>query len=190
MGYTRYIGWDVHGDTIVMAEAGPGRAPARDLGTIPHTAEAVGRWLRRQPDGDTLIIAYAAGPTGFGLARLCHRHDIACEVIAPGLVPVRPTDRVKTDRRDARKLAVDLRAGQLTPIPLPTPAAEAFRDLVRAREAVVYDRRRVRQRLHSALLRWGIRRPERFLAWSPGWRTGIRRVHPEPPPGRRCGTHS
>ena len=182
MEYTRFIGWDVHGETVVIAEALPGRAPARDVGTIPNTEEAVLRWLRKQPAWGTLVIAYEAGPTGFGLARLCHRQGIACEVIAPGLVPVRPTDRVKTDRRDARKIAVDLRAGQLTPIHLPTPVEEAFRDLVRAREAVVYDRRRVRQRLQSALLRWGIRRPERFLAWSPRWRTWIRRVHPEPDP--------
>ena len=103
MEYTRFIGWDVHGETVVIAEALPGRAPARDVGTIPNMEEAVVRWLRKQPDCGTLLIAYEAGPTGFGLARFCHRHGIACEVIAPGLVPVRPTDRVKTDRRDARK---------------------------------------------------------------------------------------
>jgi len=163
MDYTRYLGWDVHGETIVIAEALPGRDPARDVGTIPNTSEAVLRWIRKQSDAPTILIAYEAGPTGFGLARLCQREGIACEVIAPGLIPVRPTDRVKTDRRDARKLAVDLRAGQLTAIHLPTRIEEAFRDLVRAREAVVYDRRRVRQRLQSALLRWGIRRPERLI---------------------------
>ncbi|MCL4520766.1 MAG: transposase [Firmicutes bacterium] len=76
-------------------------------------------------------------------------------------------------------MVVDLRAGQLTPIHLPTPIEEAFRDLVRTREAVVYDRRRVRQRMQSALLRWGIRRSERFIAWSPRWRTWIRTIHPE-----------
>ena len=97
----------------MIAEALAGRTPARDLGTIPNTEEAVLRWLRKQPDWRTLDIAYEAGPTGFGLARLCHQHGIACEIIAPGLVPVRPTDRVKTDRRDARKMAVDLRAGHL-----------------------------------------------------------------------------
>jgi transposase len=94
----------------------PGREPARELGTIPNPADAVVRWLRRQPDAPTLLIAYEAGPTGFGLARLCAAHQVACEVIAPGLVPVRATDRVKTDRRDARKLAHDLRAGSLTPV--------------------------------------------------------------------------
>ena len=156
-----------------------GRDPERDVGTIPNTSEAVLRWIRKQSDAPTILIAYEAGPTGFGLARLCQREGIACEVIAPGLIPVRPTDPVKTERRDARKLAVDLRAGQLTAIHLPTRIEEAFRDLVRAREAVVYDRRRVRQRLQSALLRWGIRRPERFIAWSPRWRTWIRTVHPE-----------
>ena len=71
----------------MIAEALAGRTPARDLGTIPNTEEAVLRWLRKQPDWRTLDIAYEAGPTGFGLARLCHQQGIACEVIAPGPRP-------------------------------------------------------------------------------------------------------
>jgi len=119
-----------------------GRDPERNVGTIPNTLEAVRRWIRKRSDATTIPIAYEAGPTGFGLARSCQ-----WEGIAPGLIPVQPTDRVKTDRRDARKLAVDLRAGQLTAIHLPTRIEEPFRDLVRARKSVVYDRRRVRQRI-------------------------------------------
>jgi len=84
MDYTRYLGWDVHGETIVIAEALPGRDPARDVGTIPNTSEAVLRWIRKQSDAPTILIAYEAGPTGFGLARLCQR-----EGIAPGRIPFR-----------------------------------------------------------------------------------------------------
>jgi transposase len=89
---------------------------------------------------------------------------VACEVIAPGLIPHKATERVKTDRRDARKLAEDLRAGSLTRVHLPSEAEEAFRDLVRARAAAIADRRRLRQRMKSALLRWGIR-PDHLLSY-------------------------
>ena len=151
--YTRYIGFDVSAETIVIAEARPGRDHARDLGTIPYRLEAVAQWVHRQPDAATLLICYEAGPTGFGLARHLHALGVACEVIAPGLIPQKATDRVKTDRRDGRKLAEDLRAGSLTPVHLPSADEEAFRDLVRARASAVEDRRRSRQRVKSALLR-------------------------------------
>jgi len=182
MEYTRFLGWDVHAETIVVAEALAGRGPARDLGTLPHTFEAVRRWIERQPDRKTLCIAYEAGPTGFGLARWCAELGVTCLVVAPGLVPRRPTDRVKTDRRDARQLALDLRAGLLTPIRVPTAAEEAFRDLVRARARAVDDRRQIAQRIRSTLLRWGIARPARCWAWSPRFRQWLRTVTPTPAP--------
>ncbi len=77
MNYTRYIGWDVHAETIVMAEALPGRDPVRDLGSIPNTTEAVRNWLRKQPDASALDIAFEAGPTGLGLARLCQSPSVS-----------------------------------------------------------------------------------------------------------------
>ena len=180
--YTRYIGFDVSAETIVIAEARPGRTCARDLGAIPYRLDAVTQWVRRQRDRSTMLVCYEAGPTGFGLARHLQSLKVGCEVIAPGLIPHKAGERVKTDRRDARKLAEDLRAGSLTPVHLPTVGAEAFRDLVRAREAAVDDLRRLRQRVKSALLRWDIHRPAGMLAWRPRYRQWIRTLKPDPAP--------
>lgn len=127
--YTRYIGFDVSAETIVIAEARPGRDRSRDLGTIPYRMEAVTQWVRRQSDAETVLVCYEAGPTGFGLARHLRGLQVSCDVIAPGLIPHKAGDRVKTDRRDARKLAEDLRAGSLTPVYLPTVDEEAFRGI-------------------------------------------------------------
>ena len=172
--YTRYVCFDVSAETIVIAEAYPGRDRARDMGSIPYRLESVTQWVQRQSDARTLLVCYEAGPTGFGLARHLQGLHVACEVIAPGLIPQKATDRVKTDRRDARKLAEDLRAGSLTAVHLPTLDEEAFRDVVRARASAVEDRRRLRQRMKSALLRWDIHRPEGMLAWRPRYRQWIR----------------
>ncbi|MHB1952292.1 MAG: IS110 family transposase [Sulfobacillus sp.] len=178
--YTRYIGFDVSAETIVMAEARPGRDSARDMGSIPYRLDSVTQWIQRQLDAQTILVCYESGPTGFGLARHLHQLHVACDVIAPGLIPHKVSDRVKTDRRDARQLAEDLRAGSLTPVHLPTAAEEAFRDLARARASAVEDRRRLRQRMKSALLRWDIHRPEGMLAWRPRYRQWIRTLHPGP----------
>lgn len=180
--YTRYIGFDVSAETIVIAEAFPGRERARDLGTISYRLDSVSQWIRRQSDASSLLICYEAGPTGLGLARHLHRLGVACDVIAPGLIPHKASERVKTDRRDARKLAEDSRAGSLTPIHLPSETEEAFRDLVRARAAAVADRRRLRLRMKSALLRWDIRRPEKMMGWRPRYYAWIRTLHPAPSP--------
>jgi transposase len=102
------------------------------------------------------VACYEAGPTGYDLARLLQRLGVRCEVIAPSLIPQASGDRVKTDRRDARKLAVLHRAGQLTAIRIPTPAEEGVRDLCRARADALLDRRRCRQRISSFLLRHGV----------------------------------
>ena len=179
--YTRYVGFDVSAETIVIAEARPGRDRARDVGSIPYRLESVTQWVQRQSDARTLLVCYEGGPTGFGLARHLQGLPVACEVIAPGLIPQKAADRVKTDRRDARKLAEDLRAGSLTAVHLPTLDEEAFRDLVRARASAVEDRRRLRQRMKSALLRWDIHCPEGMLAWRPRYRQWIRTLQLTPP---------
>jgi transposase len=98
-------------------------------------------------------VCYEAGPTGFGLYRLLRSMGVACEVVAPSLVPRAPGDRVKTDRRDCRRLARLHRAGELVTIRVPTEAQEAVRDLCRARADVVADRTRTRHRLSKFLLR-------------------------------------
>ena len=105
---------------------------------------SVRRLIGRFPDRGRLRVCYEAGPTGFGLHRLLHFMGVACDVIAPALIPKAPADRVKTDRRDCRRLARLHRAGELVAIRVPTEAEEAVRDLCRARAAVVTDRTRTR----------------------------------------------
>lgn len=103
---------------------------------------------------------------------------VACEVVAPTLVPVKPGDRVKTDRRDALKLARSYRAGDLTAVWVPDAAHEALRDLVRAREAAKKDQLRARHRLSKFLLRQGRRPPTGVKAWTEAHLTWVRReVH-------------
>src|SRR5438874_862477 len=132
------VGLDVHARSIRLAAV---RADELlEERTLPYDEEAVERLLRRWP---SVRCCYEAGPTGFGLYRHLVERGIDCAVVAPGLVPQRPSDRVKTDPRDARKLARLLAGGLLEPIHVPSPEREAARDLVRARAAA---RRRDRRR--------------------------------------------
>jgi transposase len=144
------VGLDVHARSIRLAAV---RADELlDERTLPYDEEAVARALRRWPGARC---CYEAGPTGFGLQRFLVERGIDCAVVAPGLVPQRPGDRVKTDPRDARKLARLLAGGLLEPIHVPSPDYEAARDLVRAREDARLDRMRDRQRLSKFCLRHG-----------------------------------
>ncbi|MGH2951014.1 MAG: IS110 family transposase [Solirubrobacterales bacterium] len=144
------VGLDVHARSIRFAAV---RADELlDERTLPYDEEAVERALRRWPG---VRCCYEAGPTGFGLYRRLTEAGIACAVVAPGLVPQRPGDRIKTDPRDARKLARLLAGGLLQPIYVPSPELEAARDLVRAREDARLDRMRDRHRLSKFCLRHG-----------------------------------
>ncbi len=178
--YTRCIGFDVSAATIVIAEARPGRDRARDLGTIPYQLEAVTQWVRRQADAATILVCYEAGPTGFGLARHLRSLHVLRRDCAGAHSP--EGDRSGQDRSPGRPEAEQLRAGDLTLVHLPTAPDEAFRDLVRARLSAVEDRRRLRQRMKSALLRWDIRRPEGMLAWHPRYRQWVRTLALAPAP--------
>src|SRR3989440_9592932 len=152
------IGLDVHARSIRLAAV---RADQLlEERTLPYDEEAVERVLRRWP---VVRCCYEAGPTGFGLQRFLVERGIDCQVVAPGLVPQRPGDRVKTDSRDARKLARLLAGGLLQPIHVPSRELEAARDLVRAREDARLDRMRDRHRLSKFCLRHG-----RFLP-GPSW---------------------
>jgi transposase len=113
----------------------------------------------------TLRVCYEAGPCGFVLYWQLTQMGIACEVVAPTLIPVKAGDRVKTDRRDSEKLARCHRSGDLTSVWIPTPAQEALRDLVRARHIAKQDQLRHRNRLGKFLLRLGIHRPDKMTAW-------------------------
>jgi transposase len=144
------VGLDVHARSIRLAAV---RADELlEERTLPYDEEAVERALRRWP---VVRCCYEAGPTGFGLHRYLVERGIECAVVAPGLVPQRPGDRVKTDSRDARKLARLLAGGLLEPIHVPSRELEAARDLVRAREDARLDRMRDRHRLSKFCLRHG-----------------------------------
>jgi transposase len=133
----------------------------RHTGAISNDLHAVEKWigrLRKVHGKEVLLRAcYEAGPCGFGLARRLKQLGVQCEVVAPSMTPKRSGDRVKTDRRDARKLARLLRAGELTAVYIPEATDEAIRDLCRARSDAVDDRRRSRHRLKGFLLRHGYR---------------------------------
>lgn len=148
------VGLDVHARSIRLAAV---RADELlEERTLAYDEEAVERVLRRWP---LVRCCYEAGPTGFGLHRFLVGRGIDCVVVAPGLVPQRPADRVKTDSRDARKLARLLAGGLLEPIHVPSRELEAARDLVRAREDARLDRMRDRHRLSKFCLRHGRRLP-------------------------------
>jgi len=171
MSKLRYVGLDVHAETIAVAVAEP-TGEVRSVGQIPNRPEAVRRLVKKLGAPEQLRACYEAGPTGSGLYWQLTALGVACEVVAPTLVPVKAGDRVKTDRRDAEKLARCYRAGDLTAVWVPDPAHEALRDLVRAREAAQQDQLRARHRLGKFFLRHGQRPPLPMKAWTQkylGW---------------------
>lgn len=171
---TRFVGLDVHASTIAVAVAEAGRdGEVRQLGIIPNELGAI-RKLFQKLGTKRLKACYEAGPTGFALYWQLVGLGIDCEVIAPTLVPKKSGERVKTDRRDAVKLARCYRAGELTPIWVPDREHEALRDLVRAREAAKHDQHRARQRLSKFLLRSGKRPPQPSSAWTQKYVAWIR----------------
>jgi transposase len=148
------LAMDVHKNTISAAVLEPGSvSPVIDK--ISSDDEMVRRLVGRFPEPGRVWACYEAGPTGYELARLLRVLGMRCEVIAPSLIPARPGDRIKTDRRDARRLALLFRAGQLSSVRVPTVAEEAVRDLCRARADMVIDLTRARHRLGKFLLRHG-----------------------------------
>lgn len=164
MSITRkYVGLDVSKAQIAVAIAAEGREEARYWGTIVHTKEAVQKLMKKlQGEEDSEIqleVCYEAGPTGYVLHRWLLEWGIHCIVVAPSLIPKRAGDRVKTDKKDALRLAQLLRAGELVNVYVPSPEDEALRDLVRAREDAKEDLNRHKQRLGKFLLRHQITHP-------------------------------
>lgn len=149
-----YVGLDVHKDSIVIAVAREGREPAETWKTIPYDGVRLRKALKLLVERtEGLRVCYEAGPTGFGLCRRLREAGINCIVVAPSLVPGKAGDRVKTDRRDARKLAHFLRSGDLTEVYVPDEAVEAIRDLERARDDAKCAERVARHQLSKFLLR-------------------------------------
>ena len=152
-----YVGLDTSKLRNAVAIAAAGReGEVSYLGEIDNTAEATGKLVRRLARRHgTATFCYEAGPTGYGLYRHITELGQACIVVAPSLIPQRPGERVKTNRRDAVSLAKLLRAGELTAVWVPDPHHEAIRDLTRARDAAVREQRRLRQQVSALLLRQG-----------------------------------
>src|SRR5215468_6604134 len=162
---TTIIAFDQHAQSVMAAVLGPRDAePA--LHALTSDLPTLGRFVRGVLEHGPVQCCYEAGPCGFALQRFLTAHDVPCEVIAPTLIPRRPGDRIKTDRRDARQLAVLYRAGALTTIHIPSEQEEAIRDLLRCREDLRADLLRARHRLSKFLLRHDRRYTQTKTAWN------------------------
>ena len=161
----RFLGLDVHAETIAVAIAEPDGA-VRSLGTIPNRVESIRKMVKKLGAVERLRACYEAGPTGYVLYWQLAELGVECAVIAPTLVPMKAGDRVKTDRRDAERLARSFRSGDLTAVWVPDAGSEALRDLVRAREAAKQDQLRARHRLSKFLLRTGQRPAAGMKVWT------------------------
>ena len=153
----RYVGLDVHADTIVIAVAEEGRGEAKIIKTILHEWRDLHALLKSLSKSATLLICYEAGPTGYVMYRKMKSSGFDCQVIAPSHIPKKCGQQTKTDRRDACALAHFLRSGDLTQVWVPDEACEALRDLSRAREAAKGAELNARQQLGKFLLRHGRR---------------------------------
>src|SRR6202165_133210 len=176
MKNVRFIGLDVHAETIAVAVAEPD-GEVRSVGVIPNRPESIRKLVKKLGPAEQLRVCYEAGPTGYVVYWQLTAFGVKCEVVAPTLVPVKAGDRVKTDRRDALKLARSYRAGDLTAVWVPDAAHEALRDLVRAREAAKKDQLRARHRLGKFLLRHGRRPAPKMNAWTQTHLTWVQTVH-------------
>jgi transposase len=172
----RFLGLDVHAETIAVAIAEPD-GEVRSLGTIANRMESIRKLLKKLGPVEQLKACYEAGPTGYVLYWQLAELGVRCEVIAPTLVPMKAGDRVKTDRRDAERLARSYRSGDLTPVWVPNEGSEALRDLVRAREAAKQDQLRARHRLSKFLLRTGQRPAAGVKAWTQVYLTWVKQIH-------------
>ena len=169
---TTYVGIDAHKKDLFIAMLVGGQ-PTPVTWTVPNEPNAVRRLVRkleREAPGPVRV-CYEAGPCGYALQRQMTTPRVSCQVIAPALIPRKPGERIKTNRRDARKLAELLRAGLLTEVRPPTPEDEAVRDLCRARDDAREDLQRCRHRLGKLLLRAGLHYSGRN--WTRGHRRWI-----------------
>lgn len=172
---TKFVGLDVHAATVAIAVAEMG-GEVRSLGVVANELGAIRRVLVKLGKKEQLRVCYEAGPTGYALYWEFTRLGIECIVVAPSLIPKAASDRVKTDRRDAQKLARCHRAGDLTAVWVPDQKHEALRDLVRLREAAQEDHVRAKHRLGKFFLRYGLKDPSGKKKWSDTWWQWARKV--------------
>src|SRR5215475_2002253 len=165
---TLYIGLDVHKESIAVAYvAKEHHAEVISIGNIGTRQCDIDQLIRKmQSKSSHLVFVYEAGPCGYWLYRYLTKKGHVCWVVAPSLIPKKPGDRVKTNRRDAIKLARLMRSGDLTPVSVPQVDDEAIRDLCRAREDTIRDLKAAKFRLKAFLLRQDIRYTGR-ATWSP-----------------------
>lgn len=182
--YAAYIGLDVHKDTIVVAVARRGRGGPQHWGEIANKAKSIGKLVDRLGaafGGERVLWCYEAGPCGYGVYRQLLALGQDCQVVAPSKIPRKPGERVKTDRRDARKLARHLRNGDLSPVWVPEEEQEAMRDLTRARGDFKAQERKARQQLNSFVLRHGHHWPAHRSRWTRvhhEWLESLEFAHP------------
>lgn len=156
--FSKYVGLDVHKETIAVSVAEAHGGEVRYVGEIANTGEAIEKLARQlRKGGAELSFCYEAGPCGYGIHRQLSELGWDCQVVAPSLIPKKAGDRVKTDRRDSLSLARLHRAGELTPVWVPDGVQEGLRDLTRAREDMKHLQRQAKQRLLAFLLRHGKR---------------------------------
>src|SRR5437763_13228848 len=168
------VALDVHKLSIVAATLRPaGGQP--EVARIETTEQAIRRLIARLGGGEGLAVCYEAGPGGFALWRLLTSMGVACDVVAPSLIPVRAGDRVKTDRRDAKKLVSLYRAGLLRFVQPPTPETEGLRDLLRCRDDIRCARTAARHRVGKQPLRHGDVFREGKKSWTAKHQAWVRR---------------
>lgn len=196
-----FVGLDAHKNSIrvAMLPVGHGRVVEWQVANEPAAVRRLARKLEREAAGEVRC-CYEAGPCGYALQRQLEAAGVICEVVAPSLIPFKPGERIKTDRRDAIKLAELLRAGMLTEVHAPTEDEEAVRDLCRCREDAREDLTRVRHRMSKFLLRraciYGLTRKAwgKQHCWrSSSWRSGCipwRPSWPRSPNRNRIGSRS
>lgn len=178
----KYVGLDVHKDSINIAIADEGRdGNVRVYGKIHNDLGQIDKVMRKLiSQNSELHCVYEAGPCGYTLYRHLTSQGIDCVVIAPALIPKKVGDRVKNDRRDAKNLATLHRSGDLTPVYVPDETDEALRDLVRTRKDITIARRTVKQQINAFVLRQGMSYSGKSK-WSQAhrnWLTALKMPHP------------
>ena len=169
--YDLYVGLDVHKATIAIAIALPGREPARYRSEVTNSTTSVKGLVERiqkEYSTSSILFCYEAGPCGYVLYHQLHDLHCDCIVVAPSLIPRKAGDRIKTDRRDAVKLAASLRSGDLTSVRVPQEDQESMRDLTRARNDMKSQERAARQQLNAFVLRHGFHWPANKQRWNQG----------------------
>ncbi len=180
--FNKFVGLDTHKETIAVAVADAVGGKARYYGEIANTPEEVGKLVKRLcPDGEVISFCYEAGPCGYEVYHQIRGLGHHCSVVAPSLVPRKPGERVKTDRRDSEKLSRLDRAGELTPVWVPDREQEAIRDLTRAREDMKGLERTTKQRLNAFLLRYGRNYASGKSRWTQAHRRWLERLKFEQP---------